>query len=497
MDNFKVDLYIRVSTERQANEGDSLDEQENELRKFCDYRGYKIHHVFIERGKSGGNTNRPEYQRLVKDILAKKVNAVVVKKLDRLSRSLLDFESLMKTMQEKEIEFISLKESFDTTTAIGKAMLRVALVFAQLEREQTSERLIDVMEYRASQGMYNGGHRPFGYTNVDKQIAPHKREKEIVVLMFDKYIETKSTIQTARFLNDTGYRDRDNKLFDNRKIHRIIQNSVYTGKIIWNGKLYDGLHQPIIAEAKFNQVQKIIEESNYKVRPNQVQGLLKKLLFCGSCSSYMTPSHSLNRMKNKFYYYRCRSTCNPEKGQHNCTIKNAPFALVDTRVKEILLELSQETQFKLLENRILKHNQSVEREEQSMQKEKLLLENELESVREKKDKYLDSLISSQFLSKERERINQKIGELELEEKQIKARIYKLEFNICEVLDTVIDVSLLKKRLISFKTNHESYTFDHLQEYLVSMVEKIIYHKDRLLIYFKLLPWELEFELNKD
>ncbi|MDD4804893.1 MAG: recombinase family protein, partial [Candidatus Pacebacteria bacterium] len=163
-DTFKVALYIRVSTERQANEGDSLEEQETELKKFCDYRNYQIHNIYIERGKSGGNTNRPEYQKLIKDVEKKKINAIVVKKLDRLSRSLLDFENLMKLMQQKDVEFISLKENFDTTNAMGKAMLRVALVFAQLEREQTSERIVDVMHHRASQGLFNGGRRIYGYS---------------------------------------------------------------------------------------------------------------------------------------------------------------------------------------------------------------------------------------------------------------------------------------------------------------------------------------------
>ena len=137
--------YIRVSTERQANEGDSLEEQESELKKYCDFRKFAIHQTYIERGKSGGNTNWPEYQKLMKDIAQKKINAVVVKKLDRLSRSLLDFEDLMRMMNENDVEFISIKENFDTTTAMGKAMLRVALVFAQLEREQTSERLGGVL----------------------------------------------------------------------------------------------------------------------------------------------------------------------------------------------------------------------------------------------------------------------------------------------------------------------------------------------------------------
>jgi len=119
-DLFKVALYIRVSTERQANEGDSLEEQETELKKYCDFRQFSIHQIYIERGKSGGNTNRPEYQKLVKDIQKRKINAVVVKKLDRLSRSLLDFENLMNMMNENDVEFISIKENFDTRAGLEK-----------------------------------------------------------------------------------------------------------------------------------------------------------------------------------------------------------------------------------------------------------------------------------------------------------------------------------------------------------------------------------------
>ena len=210
----------RIPThDRQAKEGDSLEEQESELKKFCDYRNFKIHRILIERGKSGGNTNRPEYKKLVADIEEQKINAVVVKKLDRLSRSLLDFEHLMTSLQEKEVEFISLRENFDTTTAMGKAMLRIALVFAQLEREQTSERLRDVFSFRASQGQFNGGIRPYGYTTVNKELIPSLKEKQVIEIMMTKFLEMKSTTEVARYLNETGHRTRSGKQWGKRKIH--------------------------------------------------------------------------------------------------------------------------------------------------------------------------------------------------------------------------------------------------------------------------------------
>ena len=188
---FKVSLYIRVSTDKQANEGDSLDEQERELKRFCEFKGYLIHRTHIEPGRSAKDTKRPEYQKLMADIEAEKINAVVVKKLDRLSRSLLDFEGFMTLAQRHKVEFVSLKENFDTTNAMGTAMLRVALVFAQLEREQTSERIRDVLAYRAEQGMNNGGLRPYGYASVSKELVPDTRESKTVQLIYEKFLEIK------------------------------------------------------------------------------------------------------------------------------------------------------------------------------------------------------------------------------------------------------------------------------------------------------------------
>jgi len=493
MEMFKVDLYIRVSTERQAKEGDSLEEQESELKKFCEYRDFQINNIFIERGKSGGNTNRPEYQKLIKDIQAQKINAVVVKKLDRLSRSLLDFENLMKIMQEKEVEFISLKESFDTTTAMGKAMLRVALVFAQLEREQTSERLSDVMAFRAKQGMFNGGYKPFGYTNVNKELVPYKKEKEVVEIIFEKYIETKSTTATAKLLNLAGYRNRQGKPWDKRRMQEIIQNPRYIGQVLWNGETHDGIHEPIISKQQFEQAQEIFEANRRITDSPKTLGILQKILFCGACNSPLTPSHSLNRNKVKYFYYRCTTTHSAEKGKSKCSVKYVPFEKVEVRVKEILLSLSQEEHFRPVENRILKFNQAIEQDTQQLQKEIFLLENQLQTLKDKKERYLDSLISSKFLSKERNFINDKINDLELEEKQIKGQMLHKQFEINKKQEEKIDVAQFKKKLITFRVEHEEYDLEQMKKYLTGTIQSIHYTPEKLVFQFNLLPWSIEFE----
>jgi site-specific DNA recombinase len=496
-EKFVVDLYIRVSTDRQAKEGDSLEEQENELKKFCEYRNYQIHNIYIEKGKSGGNTNRPEYKNLIKDIKAKKIQAVVVKKIDRLSRSLLDFEAFMNLLQEQEIEFISIKENFDTTNAMGKAMLRVALVFAQLEREQTSERVLDVMTHRAEQGLFNGGIPAYGYTNSNKELIPYPKERKIIELIFEQFINTKSTTQTARLLNETGYTYRNNRLWDKRWVQRILKNPIYTGKVFWKGELYQGIHQPIISEKRFSKVQYIFSE-RCRIRSNsKTQALLQQLIFCGDCKSLMTPSHGTSKNKARYYYYRCIKLKSSEKNISKptsalCKIRNVSFKEIDNKVINTILALVGKDHFALMENRVSKHNSAIDQEAEAINLEIAVLKNQQQAISQKRDHYLDSLMQGGFTSSEREKINRRIDELELEEKKIKASVYKQEFEKSQKQDEQISLTNLKICLIDFSASYETMGIEQIREFLIKHVERVDYYPQKLVIKFRIMSWGLDF-----
>jgi site-specific DNA recombinase len=489
---FKVSLYIRVSTDRQAKEGESLEEQEKELKKLCEFKGYSIHKIHIEAGRSAKDTNRPEYQQLMKDIESEKINAVIVKKLDRLSRSLLDFEKFMVMAQDHNVEFISLRDNFDTTTAMGKAMLRVALVFAQLEREQTAERISDVMNYRAGQGLRNGGPVPYGYDVVNKELVPHKQEKKTLELIFNKFIETKSTVTLAHSLNEAGYRNREGQLWDCRRLHKMLHNPVYKGQMLWGKQVFESVHQALVSDDKFETVQYILSRRKHLSGNSKTNALLQRLLFCGDCHSPMSPSHSLNWKKEKYFYYRCTST-NSHKGKSKCKFRYTSFDTIESRVIAILLSLSEEVPFKLLENRIFKHNQTIERQIQETKDMLAGCEKNLENIKTKKYHYLDSLITNKFLSSERQRINEKLAELDAEEKQAKSGIYKYQLELNQKQDELIDLSAVKGTLIDFKKDHEGFSRDQLREYLNRQIQEIIYYPDKLSIRFRLLPWAVEFE----
>lgn len=480
-----VGVYLRVSTDRQANEGDSLEEQENELRKYCDYRNFRIHKLYIERGKSGGNTNRPEYQALIKDIEARKINAVVVKKLDRLSRSLLDFEALMVTLQTHQVDFISLREQFDTTTAMGKAMLRVALVFAQLEREQNSERVSDVMTYRASLGLHNGGYPPFGYTCVNNEWAIFPKEKEIVELIFSRFRTARSTLDVAKHLNDTHVSARRGRLWDCRMILKILQNPSYLGHRKWKKQLFQNTQAPIISEKQFEETQSLLKRGS---KPTNRNAPFQKLLTCGDCLSPLSPSFSLNHAKIRFEYYRCT-----QRGSHGvkpktqCEIKQINFKAIHQRVLAAFDQLSTPTIFKLLETRITQHNNGLDAQQSLIQKQISLLNQKVTASKAQQDKYLDSLITGKFTAKERHRINEKLESLDLEEKQFNTQLNHHDFTIRQLDNQKLDPTQIKQAIATLQSLDldDSPSF---RDTLLALIKDITVHKANLTMTFHFLPW---------
>ena len=479
-----VGLYIRVSTDRQANEGDSLDEQEKELRKYCDYRNFRIHKLYIERGKSGGNTNRPEYKAIIRDIEAGKISAVVVKKLDRLSRSLLDFEALMVTLQTHNVDFISLREQFDTTTAMGKAMLRVALVFAQLEREQTSERIKDVFAFRAEQGLYNGGVRPFGYDCLSSELVPHKQERKVVEFIFDTFLQTESTTRTSTLCNATGFRLRNGQLWDARQVHKMLTRPIYKGFVKWNDQLFQGIHQPLVTPSKWDKVQTIFVLRSSDVEKSRVKGMLLGVFRCGNCHNPLMPSYTIKKNGKKYYYYRCKSTFNSLSD--SC---KGRYLAMDTAHQQVTLELLSYAQDQMLANiqkRIEGHNSELDIQLNTAKTEFQRITDKLQAIQAKRETYLDSLISGSFSPSERTKINRKITEFEQEEKQLDAVIWQQELAISEIKDLYLTLKPFKEAILRFKINHTEFSDKDWMKWLSQNVTTIDYSTGDYSIIFKAL-----------
>jgi site-specific DNA recombinase len=487
-ESIRVGLYLRVSTGHQV-EGESLEEQESELRKYCAYRGFKIHQVYIEKGKSGGNTNRPEYQALIRDIEAKKLSAIIVKKLDRLSRSLLDFESLMVLLQRRNVDFISLREQFDTTNAMGKAMLRIALVFAQLEREQTSERISDVMVHRASKGMYNGGVTPFGYVCVNKEWQPDKKEKPILEFIFKTFIQTRSTVATTAILNRDGITNRRGQMWDSRRILDLLKNPVYIGSRRWKKQLFPGTHPPIISTQQFEQTQAFL-----KTIPQitATRAPFQRLLICGDCLSPMTPSYSLNRSKCRYYYYRCSRRSHYGKTVKTCSIKAIAFIEIEKRITTAFQQLGTPDHLKAIENKVIKHNHCIDATAALLIAEIDHHTQQLAKLKARQEQFLDSLIIPNLTTIDRKRINEKLEELDTEIKQVQAIITKKDFELTQKTDEQFNLTAIKQSIsacLTLDTADPTAYRDSLRH----LIQDITIYPTKLTFQFRWMPWPWEID----
>ena len=273
----KAALYIRVSTDAQAEEGYSIDAQKEMLIAFCKTKRIDSYELYIDGGFTGSNIERPEMQRLVEDVKKGLYNIVIVYKLDRLSRSQKDTLYLIEDVFNlHNVEFVSLNENLDTSTPMGRAMLGIMSAFAQLEREQIRERTRMGMLERVKTGLWMGGGRiPFGYDySKEKGILVKNNDSATVVKIYDLYLQGYSMQSIANIVG----------LKYDRLVMQIILRKTNYGVIEYNGQIYPGQHEPLITKETYD---KTIEMVNARTKRQTTQSnhLLTGLIVCGKCGA--------------------------------------------------------------------------------------------------------------------------------------------------------------------------------------------------------------------
>ena len=229
-------IYIRVSTNHQVDR-DSLPLQREELINYAKYvLNIEDYEVFEDAGFSAKNTDRPGYQKMMKLVRTGVFSHILVWKLDRISRNLLDFAAMYDELKRLGVTFISKNEQFDTSTAMGEAMLKIILVFAELERKMTSERVTATMLSRAANGKWNGGRIPYGYSYdfEERTFSICPDEQKVVLLMCDLYESSNSLLYVSRKLNEMGYRSRAGNLWSPVPVRKILTNPFNTGSYVYN-----------------------------------------------------------------------------------------------------------------------------------------------------------------------------------------------------------------------------------------------------------------------
>ncbi|MCK5581545.1 MAG: recombinase family protein [Candidatus Omnitrophica bacterium] len=288
---------------------------------------------YDDGGFTGANIDRPALQRLLKDITSGKVDCAVVYKVDRLSRSLLDFTRLLELFDKHNVTFVSVTQHFNTNSSMGRLTLNILLSFAQFEREMISERTADKIGASRRKGKYTGGRPALGF-DVNKEnhtLITNPKEAELVQYIFDLYIREQSLLKVAEIVNAEGYRTKQikqktgktsgGKLFKNTTVQWIIKNVHYIGKVSHKNEIYDGEHNAIISEEVFNKAHSVLKE-NTRLRSSPKRrkhlGLLSHILYCHPCNKKML--YTYTRKKTRQYkYYICQTAT--KHGYKHCPTK--------------------------------------------------------------------------------------------------------------------------------------------------------------------------------
>jgi site-specific DNA recombinase len=407
-----VAIYCRVSTEEQATEGYSISAQLQTLRQYVHLYGWQIAEEYVDEGISGKDIKgRPAMQRLISDVDKDKFQAVLVWKISRLSRNMLDTLVLLDKFEDYDVKFISYSENFDTGSPIGRLVVQLMASIAEMERNTLSENVKLGMTQRAREGSWNGG-VVFGYDSIEKELILNPKEAEIIQLIFNLCAEGKGLKAITNYLNKAGYRTKRNKHFSINGIATILDNPVYIGKIRWlqvenwdkkrrrgkntNPIVVDGKHEAIISDELWNLAQARRQSKSFKQRQSNEPFLISSLIRCPDCGQGMVPSITTSTRKDgskrKHRYYVCGVFHN--KGSSACKANSikayeAEDAVIN-RVTEFLKDSAGFSQ--TLEN----INKDTVHTNVKLKEQLEMIETELKEAHAMQEKYMEAFEQNIF-----------------------------------------------------------------------------------------------------
>src|SRR5258707_7017109 len=338
-------IYTRKSTEHNLDlEFNSLDAQREACEAYIKsqvHEGWRLINEHYDDGAfSGASLDRPALQRLLTEVRAGRIDVIAVYKVDRLTRSLADFAKLVELFDAHSVSFVSVTQSFNTTSSMGRLTLNMLLSFAQFEREVIGERVRDKVAASRKKGIWMGGWTPLGYEVRDRKLLIHKEDADRVRSIFNRFVQLKSATLLAREMVIARATNRYGQLLDKGVLYRILNNRGYTGDAVHKGVSYPGEHQAIIDRKLWDQVHAILKQSPRRRAASgraQTPALLKGLLFRPDGAA-MVPTHT--RKAGRLYrYYVSQSVI--KQGANACPVRQIPAAEIERIVIEQIRSLLQ------------------------------------------------------------------------------------------------------------------------------------------------------------
>lgn len=537
----KIAIYSRKS--KFTGKGESIENQIELCRQYIKLHFSNVTEgdicIYEDEGFSGGNTDRPQFKRMIAAAKQKKYSVLICYRLDRISRNIGDFAKLIEELNCLSIAFISIKEQFDTNSPIGRAMMYIASVFSQLERETTAERIRDNMQELAKTGRWLGGTTPTGYQSepVEKVTVDGKVRKafqltflpeeiKTVKLIYQKFLESNSLTKVETYLIQNNIRSKLGKDYSRFAIKNILENPVYMkadedayryffdsetelcaeksdfsgifGIMAYNKTLQQpgrtnrirersnwivaiGRHQGILSGADWVKVQEILEQNKSKAyrKPKSNAALLSGLLRCGECGSYMRPK--LTRRKNAdgalIYTYLCERK-EKSHGQ-NCTMKNADGNVLDKGVCAEIGALDEDGSTLL--QQLHAYSQNFDGDYSKYDTEVEQLDKSIQE-NEKEINNLVSALSKTEVSPACEDITKRINELHMKNDTLHARAEDLRTRIEVHFLPRDQIEIIRVILQSFASVWETMTAGEKRDALRTLVDKVVWDGETAQVY---------------
>ncbi len=353
-------IYTRKSTEVGLEQNfNSLDAQREACLAYIQsqrHEGWKcLPQRYDDGGFTGGNMDRPALKRLLADVEAGRVDCVVCYKLDRLSRSLLDFARIIGILEKHHVAFVSITQQFNSATSMGRLVLNVLLSFAQFEREIISERTRDKIAATRRKGKWSGGLPVLGY-DVDPQVlrlVVNPKEAARVRIIFDLYLEHQALLPVVRELERRGWRTKTwvtrkgrkmgGQPFVKTNLHKLLTNATYAGKLRYKKELHNGEHPAIVDPVKWQKVQELLQRHRHKgsAERNGSGAILKGLLYCRPCGLAMSPTYS-SKGNKRYRYYICSNV--QKRGWDYCPSQSVPAGPMERIVVEQISKVGQDSE---------------------------------------------------------------------------------------------------------------------------------------------------------
>lgn len=373
-------IYRRVSTDMQVEEGFSLEAQRMRLNAYVESQGWKIVEDYCDEGYSAKDTDRPQMQRLIADIKQKRFDVVVVYRLDRFVRSVLDLHELLQLMEQYDVKFKSATEIFDTTSATGRLFITLIASLAQWERETIAERVHMGMQKKVEQGERNGAPAPYGYDLVDRKLILNPDEARWVRYIFERYGAVGS--QTlAKELNTRGVKTKKGESWSDFSVRYVLRNPIYVGLVRWNYETYaKGTRQktgneilvdysqedfePLIDKETFGDVQLTMGRRSKMAFRSDNFYPFSGIIRCEKCGYGFTGASKQLRNGKIHRFYKCRGRIN----FGNCDVQ----AIAEEAIEEAFLNMLQlaETEIEIVQPAQVMSNEEIQKQVKQLTKQK-------------------------------------------------------------------------------------------------------------------------------